>query len=65
LTVCGGGGGGGGGASQSNNGAVSGPARTLNNSQQCSQKNQMQSCDFEDDVFHSQVPVMKRDIAHD
>ena len=40
---------------QSNFGAVSGPASKLNNSQTCSQKNQMASCHFEDDVFHEQV----------
>jgi hypothetical protein len=36
-------------------GQISRPASTLNNSQQCSQTNQMPSCHFEDDVFHGRV----------
>ena len=36
-------------------GALSRPAATYNNSQQCSQQNQAHGCDFEDDVFHAKV----------
>ena len=48
-------------------GQVSRPASSLNNSQQCSQKNQMPSCQFEDDVFHTRVtnvPHQLREQIH-